>query len=1167
VVPPVIDLELDKSIDIERPNVGQNVRYTVVVTNQGPDDATGVIVADDLPPGMIFVDSSATAGSYNPNTGRWIIGSVPANSTATLTIDATVDTVQTTTNVAEVFAADQFDSDSTPGNSNPNEDDYDSATFMLASADLSLTKSVDDATPNVGDDVTFTVMVANAGVDPATGVSIVDMLPVGLDYVSASTTLGLYSPGSGIWDVGDLGVNQTATLTLIATSTTDSPVTNVAQVQTADQLDPNSTPGNSIPSEDDQDSVEVVGQLIDLSLDKTVDNARPNVGDTIQFTISLTNSRPSQATGVSVRDVLPPELNFVGSSASRGSYNSSTGVWDVGTVNNGDTVTLNITATVESILSVVNTAEVISADQPDIDSTPDNGNPQEDDQDSVEVVTQVSDLSLTKTVDDERPDVGQLVTFSLNLSNAGPDPATGVTVADLLPEGLQFVNFNASSGTYNGQTGIWNVGDVGTQSSATLEITAEVLSIGIKTNSAEVASADQADPNSTPDNNIPAEDDQDSASVRPTIIDLSLEKTATPFRPSVSGDLTYTITLHNEGPDTATGIVVEDQLPAGVTLIDANPSVGVFTNGEWTVSSLAAQTVATLELITRVDVPGEPENRTQVLAADQFDFDSTPGNDDGIDGNGNDEDDQASITVTTASADLSINKTVSDDRPGAGTEVTYTVQLTNGGPDAAENVVVLDQVPNGLTFVSSNATIGSYNQANGTWTVPSIGEGVTETLEIVVRVTSLGEKINTAEVIFSSEFDPDSTPANNDPEEDDQDSVSLVPELVDLALTKIVDDPTPNVGETVRFTLEVTNQGPSTATGVIVSDLLPEGLVATEILPSQGVYDPVNGFWDVGSVPAGTVPRLDIEVLVNDPNPQVNIAEIAFADQPDIDSTPGNGVVDEDDYAEASLTPEVADLELVKTVSDSTPNQGEEIFFTVIVANRGPSDATNVLVRDLLPQGMTFVRSTESSGTYNRITGLWTVPEIQSNSVASLQLVALVDTKDPVTNTAEVIASDQFDIDSTPDNQVPTEDDIDFAGVTPNLIDVSVSATVDNEEPNPGEVVEMTFTVRNDGPEDATGLRIDIDLPEGLTLLTARPERGTFNSPWTIGFLGVGESVDLVMTARAETRGTKSVQMQVIAHDQADIDSTPANNIPEEDDQTELLVVVPLFSKRLFLAS
>ena len=185
-------------------------------------------------------------------------------------------------------------------------------------------------------------------------------------------------------------------------------------------------------------------------------------------------------------------------------------------------------------------------------------------------------------------------------------------------------------------------------------------------------------------------------------------------------------------------------------------------------------------------------NRAEVIAADQYDFDSTPGNDDGIDGNGNDEDDQASITNTTASADLSVSKSVSDDHPGILSEVVYTVLLNNSGPDEALDVQVLDQIPAGLTFVSYEASTGTYNSSgNGIWRVPSIGEGGQEKLDITVAVSTLGEKINTAEVIASSQYDPNSTPGNNDPTEDDQDSVSLTPQLVDLALTKMVDDPTP----------------------------------------------------------------------------------------------------------------------------------------------------------------------------------------------------------------------------------------------------------------------------------------------------------------------------------------------------------------------------------------
>lgn len=1171
IIPPVIDLDLEKTIDIAKPNVGQTIRYTLVVNNTGPDDATNVVIADELPTGLNFVGSSASSGSYNVNTGQWSVGSLANGASATLNIDAVVDTVDTTTNISQVASVDQYDSESTPGNSNPNEDDYASVTFVLAKADLSVTKTVDDDKPYVGDNVTFTITVNNAGVDPATGVTLLDGLPDGLAYVSSNAGIGSYNSGTGIWDIGDLAVGQTGTLAISATSTNDTPLSNVVQVQTVDQLDPNSTPGNGEPGEDDQASVNVVGQQIDLSLTKTVNDEKPNVGDVVQFSIELTNSRATEATDVSVKDALPPGLTFQNSTANRGSYNGSTGVWTVGNVANGEILGLTISARVDQIGTVVNTAEVLTADQPDINSTPNNGDPSENDQGSVSVTPQVADLQLAKTVDDAQPDVGQVVVFTLVVSNQGPDAATGVSISDQLPDGLVYVVHQASRGSFDSQTGLWNVGHIESQETVTLELGAQVQSIGIKVNSAEIAASDQADPNSTPGNNVPGEDDQDSVSIQPTIIDLSLDKTSSPFRPSVNGEFNYTVTLYNAGPDTATGILVEDQFPSGVTVMSSDPSVGAYANGSWSVPSLAPQGQATLLVVTNVDLPGEWTNRVQVMSADQYDFDSTPGNDDGIDGNGNDEDDQASVTNTTASADLSITKSVSDDEPGALANVTYTVVLNNGGPDVAE-VVVLDQIPNGLTFVSADATSGTYNSSNGLWNVPAISEDSKETLEIVVQVTSLGEKINTAEIIASSQFDPDSTPGNNDPTEDDQDSVSLVPQLVDLALTKMVNDDTPNVGDIVEFTLELTNQGPSTATGVVVQDQLPDGLVAYEVIPSQGVYNPVLGLWQVGEIPVGSRPRLEIDARVTTAEPLVNQAEIFRCHQPDLDSTPNNGVETEDDYSEVALTPQIADLDLLMDVNDVTPNQNEELFYTLIVFNRGPSDASNVMVRSILPDGLNFIRAVEGTGDYDEVSGLWTIPAIGGESAASMQLVVTVESKVPIISMAEIIASDQYDPNSTPDNQIITEDDMRSLIVTPKLIDISVAASADNDMPSLGDVVAMTFTVSNDGPEMATGVTIKVDVPSGLELVSFIPQRGTYSLPgyddlWLVGNVAAGETVSLVLKAQTLQRGTNVIDMQVMSYDQADVDSDPGNYVQEEDDQTQLLVTVPMFSKRMFVSS
>ncbi len=124
-----------------------------------------------------------------------------------------------------------------------------------------------------------------------------------------------------------------------------------------------------------------------------------------------------------------------------------------------------------------------------------------------------SDLSLTKSVDDDTAGVGQKLSFSVKVRNHGSAPAPGVEVTDLLPAGLVFVSATASQGSYDRESGVWAVGIVAEDSSVTLEIVARVTNSGVLENCAEITKSEGRDPDSTPGNGDPTEDDQDCATV------------------------------------------------------------------------------------------------------------------------------------------------------------------------------------------------------------------------------------------------------------------------------------------------------------------------------------------------------------------------------------------------------------------------------------------------------------------------------------------------------------------------------------------------------------------------------------------------------------------------------------------------------------------------------
>jgi uncharacterized repeat protein (TIGR01451 family) len=480
-----------KTVDTINPNVDDEVVFTIVVTNSGPKDATAVQVIDILPSGLSYV-SDDSPGSYDPNTGIWNIGNLsatPPDNVASLNITAEVIQEGEIVNIASITTY--------PDSSN------NSSGMMLnggIQADLGIWKTVDNPKPNAGDTITFTITLTNNGLDDATGVHVTDVLPTGLTYKPSMPSQGTYDPDTGVWDVEDLNVGDSATLQLAVTVNSADEITNTASI-THNQIDPDTTNNES--------SVvinTVHPSIADLAIQKMVNQSEVSVGDEIVFTLLVRNNGPDDANNLQIDDVLPDGLTYISSEPSQGSYDDEQGMWDIGTISATSYVIMDIVAEVIDAGPQTNIASVSNVDEFD----PNN----ENDSDKVTVAGLAADISVQKAVDNEEPRAGDSVVFTITVSNNGPNDATEVQVIDQLPSGLIFKSGMLSGGTYDPDTGVWDVGDLTNEASATLQITAKVDRSGDIANTASRTASAPTDMDSDNDTgsvtiNVPYDGDGD----------------------------------------------------------------------------------------------------------------------------------------------------------------------------------------------------------------------------------------------------------------------------------------------------------------------------------------------------------------------------------------------------------------------------------------------------------------------------------------------------------------------------------------------------------------------------------------------------------------------------------------------------------------------------------
>ena len=722
----------------------------------------------------------------------------------------------------------------------------------------------------------------------------------------------------------------------------------------------------------------------DLAITKTDGVTSATPGGSVTYTITASNAGPA-GTNATVADTFPAALTCtwtcVGAGGATCTAAGAGNINDAATLPSGGSVTYTASCTISAAASgtLSNTATVTGVAG---DPVPANNSATDTD-----TLTAMADLAITKTDGVTSATPGGSVTYTIMAANAGPSNTTA-TVADTFPASLTctWTCVGAGGGTCTA-AGAGNINDgaglpAGSSVAYTASCTISPAATGTLSNTATVTGA-ASDPN--PGNNSAT----DSDTLSP-LADLSITKndgvtTATP-----GGSVTYTITASNAGPSNAPGSTVADTFPASLTCNwtcvgagggtcsagasgNINDSANLPAGGSVTytaVCSISASATGTL-------------SNTATVAAAGGVSDPNPANNSATD-----------VDTLVVMADIALAKTASTTTPTLGSNVIFTITATNNGPSNATGVTVSDLLPLGLAFVSATPSVGSYNNTTGLWTLGGLANGASATLTLTAMVNRPQALVNQASKSGAAEGDP--LGANNTATI----RLSALP-LIDIQVSETVDDDTPGIGQTVSFLVTVRNAGPSNVTGVNVNDNLPAGLSFVGAVPSQGVYTPGAGSWNVGSLAAGASATLTVQMTNNVATPVVRT--VTRGALPETDLVSGN------DAASVVLNPQAAfaDLALTKIAMQDPAAAGVNFSYTLVATNLGPNDSTAVSVSDTLPAGMTLISSAASQGS---CTGTTTVicnlGALLRGGSATIDLVVQKTVGGNVANTAMVTAAE-----------------------------------------------------------------------------------------------------------------------------------------------------------------
>ncbi|KZX13443.1 large cysteine-rich periplasmic protein OmcB precursor [Methanobrevibacter curvatus] len=457
------------------------------------------------------------------------------------------------------------------------------------------------------------------------------------------------------------------------------------------------------------------------------------------YTINVTNYGPDGATGLVITDRLDSRLIYVNSTSPRFTfYVPGTGVWSIGALANGESIVLDILVRLNGTGNIVNVANVTNVTE----NNTGNNSSNPDNETNISVVPTVN-ISVVKTSNVSGSVLnGAYILYTINVTNFGPDGATGLVITDKLDSRLIYVNSTSPRFTfYVPGTGVWSIGALANGESIVLDIlvrlngTGNIVNVGNVTNVAE---------NNT-GNNSSNPDNETNISVVPTV-NISVVKTSNVSGSVLNGAFVlYTINVTNYGSDNATGLVITDVLDSRLIYVNSTSprfTYYVASTGVWNIGNLANGESIVLDILVRLNGTGNIVNIANVTGVNENNI----GNNSSIpDNNTNltviNEGNNSNVTPEeenlTDSTNLTIVIKVNATNIRFGDIVKYTITVKNNGPNAtvADVSFLLSKY---LTYLSSSAN-GVYNSQGKTvkWSLVSIDNGKTVSFDVVAKVNGL----------------------------------------------------------------------------------------------------------------------------------------------------------------------------------------------------------------------------------------------------------------------------------------------------------------------------------------------------------------------------------------------------------------------------------------------